>query len=52
MKRKIAKINQYMINIIKASTKIPKNEWVIKKVNFGKASSMLRKGKTKEGFRC
>lgn len=47
VKRKIAKIDQEIINIIKAPARIPKIERVIKKLNFGNAYSMRGKGKTK-----
>ncbi|KAH0678511.1 hypothetical protein KY284_019596 [Solanum tuberosum] len=49
VKRKIAKIDQEIINITKASARIPEIEWDIKKLNFGNASSMRGNGKTKEG---
>lgn len=49
VKRKIAKINQEIINITKAIARIPKIERDIKKLNLGNASSMRGKGKTKEG---
>ncbi|KAG5621492.1 hypothetical protein H5410_006710 [Solanum commersonii] len=40
VKRKIAKIDQKIINITKASARIPKIERDIKKLNFRNASSM------------
>ncbi|KAG5598694.1 hypothetical protein H5410_030064 [Solanum commersonii] len=49
VKREIAKIEQEIINIIKASARIPEIERDIKKLNFGNASSMRGKGKTKVG---
>ena len=49
VKRKIAKINQEIINITKATARIPEIEQAIKKINFGNASSMRGKGKTKAG---
>uniref|UniRef100_M1DYC9 Uncharacterized protein n=1 Tax=Solanum tuberosum TaxID=4113 RepID=M1DYC9_SOLTU len=49
VKRKIAKIDQEIINITKASARIPEIERDIKKLNFGNASSMRRKCKTKVG---
>ncbi|KAH0706036.1 hypothetical protein KY285_010567 [Solanum tuberosum] len=49
VKRKIAKIGQEIINITKASARIPEIERDIKQLNFGNASSMREKGKTKVG---
>ncbi|KAH0679862.1 hypothetical protein KY284_020947 [Solanum tuberosum] len=49
VKRKIARIDQEIINITKASARIPEIERDIKKINFGNASFMREKGKTKEG---
>ncbi|KAH0776854.1 hypothetical protein KY290_008270 [Solanum tuberosum] len=49
VKKKIAKIDQEIINITKASARIPKIERDIKQLNFGNASSMRGKGKTKVG---
>jgi len=49
VKRKIAKIDEEIINITKASARIPKIERDIKKLNFGNASSMRGNGKTKVG---
>ncbi|KAG5570231.1 hypothetical protein H5410_059997 [Solanum commersonii] len=45
VKRKIAKIDQEIINITKASARIPKIERDIKKLNFGNASSMRGKAR-------
>uniref|UniRef100_M1D898 Uncharacterized protein n=1 Tax=Solanum tuberosum TaxID=4113 RepID=M1D898_SOLTU len=49
VKRKIAKFDQEIINITKASTRIPEIERDIKKINFGNVSFMRGNGKTKEG---
>ncbi|KAH0746550.1 hypothetical protein KY285_008207 [Solanum tuberosum] len=49
VKKKIAKIDQEIINITKASARIPEIERDIKQLNFGNASSMRGKGKTKVG---
>ncbi|KAG5582935.1 hypothetical protein H5410_053562 [Solanum commersonii] len=49
VKRKIAKIDQEIINITKAFAMIPEIERDIKKLNFGNASSTRGNDKTKEG---
>ncbi|KAG5600522.1 hypothetical protein H5410_031892 [Solanum commersonii] len=49
VKRKIEKIDQEIINITKASARIPEIERDIKKLNFGNAFSMRGNGKTKDG---
>ncbi|KAG5601502.1 hypothetical protein H5410_032872 [Solanum commersonii] len=48
VKRKIIKNDQEIINITKASARIPEIERDIKKLNFGNASSMRGNDETKE----
>ena len=47
VKRKIAKIDQEIIKITKETARIPDIERAIKKLNFGNASSVRGKGKTR-----
>ncbi|KAG5616155.1 hypothetical protein H5410_015979 [Solanum commersonii] len=50
VKKKNAKINQEIINITKAPTRVPEFEHGIGKLKLGNVSSISEKSKTKEGL--